>query len=110
MIRSYRYRLYPTKLQEVALADQLWHACMLYNAALQERRDAWRKVGKSIQFAEQARQIKYIRAAGDMGSACSYVAHDVVRRVDRAFAAFFRRCKAGESKVYKTREPARHSP
>jgi transposase len=41
--KTYRHRLYPTKAQDATLHDQLDEACRLYNAALQERRDAWKE-------------------------------------------------------------------
>ena len=38
--KTYRYRLVPTRRQAEALGAQLAEACRLYNAALEERRDA----------------------------------------------------------------------
>ena len=46
--KSFKYRLYPTEAQIVALNEQLAEACRLYNAALQERRDAYRLSHKSM--------------------------------------------------------------
>ena len=54
MKKAYRYRLYPTKKQETILNQQLALCCELYNAALQERRDAYRLCGKSISFTHQS--------------------------------------------------------
>jgi putative transposase len=48
--KAYRYRLYPTRKQTVALESQLVAACTLYNAALQERRDAYRKAHASLSY------------------------------------------------------------
>ena len=45
MRRTYRYRLYPTRAQGAALNTQVDEACRLYNAALDERRSAWRMHG-----------------------------------------------------------------
>lgn len=96
---TYRFRLYPTRQQAAALHAQVDEAARLYNAALQERRDAWRMHGISIHYLDQANQLKAIRAAGDCGVANFSVCQDVLRRLDRTFAAFFRRLKAGEKKV-----------
>ncbi|KKK91469.1 hypothetical protein LCGC14_2712660 [marine sediment metagenome] len=63
--RTFKYRLYPTRAQVLALDHQLSEACTLYNAALQERRDAW-KVGVSLNYYDQANQLKDIRAAGHL--------------------------------------------
>jgi putative transposase len=92
--RTYVFRLYPTKAQALLLHGHLSEACRLYNAALQERRDAFRLTRKAISYVEQSRQLKDIRAAGDLGIPSFSVAEDVLKRVDRAFRAFFRRSKA----------------
>jgi putative transposase len=89
--RTYVFRLYPTKAQALLLHGHLSEACRLYNAALQERRDAFRLTRKAISYVEQSRQLKDIRAAGDLDIPCFAVAEDVLRRVDRAFRAFFER-------------------
>jgi putative transposase len=99
LTRAYKFRLYPTVRQAQALTYQLAEACRLYNACLDERRDAWRK-GHRVTFAMQARQIKDVRAAGDLGLTNADAAHDVAARVDRSFAAFFRRCSAGQRLGY----------
>jgi putative transposase len=98
--RTFKYRLYPTLQQADALASQVDEACRLYNAALDERRSAWRMNGIGLGYYDQARQLKDIRAAGDVGVANFSACQDVLRRVDNAFAAFFRRVRAGEQAGY----------
>lgn len=95
--RTYRYRLYPTARQRVALEAQLAFACELYNAALEQRRDAWHGRRRTVRYADQCRDITDIRANGfgPAGMSC-YAMRDPLRRLDRAFAAFFRRLKAAE--------------
>ena len=61
MRKTYRYRLYPTAAQTEALDAQLGEACRLYNAALQERRDAYQRDGLSLNYYDQASQLKGIR-------------------------------------------------
>ena len=46
--RTYQYRLKPNKTQQAILAAILERDRQLYNAALQERRDAYDKAGVSI--------------------------------------------------------------
>lgn len=94
MRKTYKYRLYPTRMQGELLTGQLSEACRLYNAALQERRDAWRINQKNISFYDQDAQLKSIRADGDIGIVNHHAAREVLRRVDRAFQAFFRRVKS----------------
>jgi putative transposase len=98
--RTFKYRLYPTRAQSLALDEQVNEACRLYNAALDERRSAWRMHGKSIRYLDQADQLKMIRAAGHVGVANFSACQDVLRRVDKTFAAFFRRLTTGEKAGY----------
>ncbi len=97
MRKTFRYRLYPTKTQTAALTAQLREACNLYNAALQERIEHWRLAGKSINYFHQANQLKEIRAEGYNELTNFSCCQDVLRRLDKAFKAFFRRVKAGET-------------
>src|SRR6266851_3598444 len=94
--RTYRYRIYPTVRLRLALEAQLGFACQLYNAALEQRRYAWRGRQRSVSLYEQFRELTEVRAArlGPAQMSCSAM-RDPLRRLDRAFAAFFRRIKAG---------------
>src|SRR5262245_19718542 len=98
--KNFKYRLYPSVAQTIALDTQLAEACRLYNAALQERRDAYRMAGKSLNYCDQANQLKDIRAAGDLGLVNAQCAQDVLRRLDKAFKAFFMRIKRGQTPGY----------
>lgn len=100
MRKNFKYRLYPTEAQSNALDHQLAEACRLYNAAIQERRDAYRIAGESINYYDQANQLKEIRDAGDLELANFSCCQDVLRRVDKTFKAFFRRVEAGEKPGY----------
>lgn len=99
--RTYRYRIYPTVHQRVALEGQLGFACRLYNAALEQRRYAWRGRRRSVSLYEQFRELTDVRAAsmGPAQMSCSAM-RDPLLRLDRAFAAFFRRVKAGAKPGY----------
>ena len=55
MRRTYKYRAYPTPAQSEALHGQVNEACRLYNAALDERRSAWRMHGVSLGYYDQAK-------------------------------------------------------
>jgi len=98
--KNFKYRLYPTGAQSAALDHQLAEACRLYNAAVQERRDAYRISHKSINYCDQANQLKEIRAQGDLGLANFSCCQDVLRRVDKAFKAFFDRVRKGRTPGY----------
>jgi putative transposase len=96
MRKTFKYRLYPNKAQTEALRGQLYEACRWYNAALQERREAYRTHRLSLNYYTQANQLKEIRDAGDLGLVNYHCAQDVLKRLDKAFKAFFRRIKHGQ--------------
>lgn len=54
MIRTYRYRLYPTASQQATLDEILRLACWLYNRALDYRRKRWAESRISVTYREQA--------------------------------------------------------
>lgn len=99
MRQAFKYRLFPTKKQAEFLDTQLLEAQRLYNAALQERRDAYSIGHVSINYYDQANQLKEIRANGDCSLENFSCCQDVLRRVDKTFKAFFRRCKEGKGKA-----------
>jgi putative transposase len=102
MRKAFKYRLYPTKKQEQTLFWTLTRCRELYNAALSERRDAYRMAGKSISYYEQKRDLPEIKAEirEEYQQIHSQVLQDVLLRLDRAFKAFFRRVQNGENPGY----------
>jgi len=98
--RTYRFRIYPTRRQGLALEAQLGFACDLYNAALEQRRYAWR-AGQQVGYVSQCRELTAIRAVGDGPAQMSCSAmRSPLRRLERAYQAFFRRVKVGEKPGY----------
>ncbi len=61
MRKAFKYRLYPNKEQERTLFWTLARCRELYNAALSERRDAYKMAGKSISYYEQKRDLPEIK-------------------------------------------------
>src|SRR2546423_13997342 len=57
MNKTYQFRLYPTKKQQTTLNEWLALCCEVYNAALQERRDAYRVAGVSLGYAHQSAEL-----------------------------------------------------
>ncbi|HEX8867168.1 MAG TPA: transposase [Lentzea sp.] len=103
MLRSFKFLLRPTAKQSQALAEMLRDHCVLYNAALQERRDAWRHTSKkTIRYGEQSAQLKEIRAFDpERQGRWSFSSQQAtLRRLDKAFAAFFRRVNNGQKPGY----------
>ena len=101
MRRTFRYNLYPTGRQARALDAQLGEACDLYNAALEHRRWMWREHGVSVSYGDQSAQLRDLRACGLLEADANFWSQQaVLRRLDLAFRAFYRRCKAGEAPGY----------
>ncbi|MGK4584894.1 RNA-guided endonuclease InsQ/TnpB family protein [Kitasatospora sp. HPMI-4] len=102
MIRAYKFLIRPTVGQEQQLSAMLRDHCGLYNAALQERRDAYRHASRTtVRYGQQSAQLKEIRALdADQGRWSFSSQQATLRRLDKAFAGFFRRIKAGEKPGY----------
>ena len=99
--KTYKYQLKPTSEQEQALAFVVRRCRELYNAALQERKEAWQKCGDSVTEAQQSAQLPAIKAVRpEYGEIHSPVLQEVLTRLDRAFQSFFRRVKRGETPGY----------
>jgi putative transposase len=102
MKKAYKFRLYPTKKQEHKLFWTLTRCRELYNAALSERKDAYKYAGKSISYYEQKRDLPEIKAEirEEYQDMYSQVLQDVLLRLKKAFDAFFRRIEHGEEPGY----------
>jgi putative transposase len=99
--RAFKFRLRPTVKQTQALAAMLDDHRELYNAALQERRDAWRKRAITVTYGMQSAQLKEIRALRPDQRRWSFSSQQAtLRRLNLAFTAFFKRAKAGHKPGY----------
>ena len=99
--KTFKFKFKPTPEQERMLDRTLMLCRHVYNAAIGERREAWRKCGVSVGYYQQKAELPGIKEAmPEYGEVHSQVLQDVVQRVDRAFQAFFRRVKAGETPGY----------
>ena len=98
-VRTYRYRLLPTAKQHRALECVLESQRLLYNAALQERADAWRKAKVSITCYDQHKSLTLIRADDPDGYGAMPVrlSRATLQRLEEAFKGFFRRVRAGQA-------------
>jgi putative transposase len=100
-LKAYKYRLYPNKKQAEKLQWVLDQCRELYNAALQERRDAYRMSNVSISYNQQAAQLPEIKdIRPEYHDIHSQVLQDVLRRVKKAYDNFFRRIKEGKTPGY----------
>jgi putative transposase len=90
MRRTFKYKLKPTAEQARTLAFVLRRCRELYNAALQERRDAWQKCRVSLTVADQSIQLPAVKEVRP-----EY--RDIHSQV---FQAFFRRIRDGQTPGY----------
>ncbi|SDL42121.1 putative transposase [Nonomuraea maritima] len=99
MRRSYKYLLRPTSKQAAALTQCLEDHRQLYNAAMEHRRTAYAKAGASIRYGEQSADLKHIRAddPGGQGRWSFSSQQATLRRLDKAFRAFFDRVRTGRT-------------
>src|SRR5215831_11776192 len=99
--KTFKYQLKPTTQQEQVMAFVVRRCRELYNAALEERREAWQKYGESVTVAHQSAQLPAVKEARpEYGDIHSQVLQDVLTRLDRAFQRFFARVKSGEAPGY----------
>lgn len=99
-MRTYVYKLRPTRDQETALTTTLDTCRHLYNRALAERKDAWEQEQRSVTFAAQCATLPAQKRENPyLPAVHSQVLQNVLRRLDRAFENFFRRVKSGEGKA-----------
>src|SRR5258708_16185728 len=96
MILTYRYRLLPTKQQHRALEAILESQRQLYNAALEERIDAYRKANVTRTYFDQTRALTEWRQDDQEASALPLaLQRATLKRLDEAYKGFFRRVKSG---------------
>ena len=100
--RTFQQRGYCSKAGYARLDAALALLCQLGNAALQERRDAWKRSRKRISYQDQCRSLTLVRAddPDGLGQMNVAAARGALQRVDRAFRAFFRRCRNGGKPGY----------
>lgn len=119
----YKYRLSPKREVEQKLRWMLTRCRELYNAALSERKDTYQQYQRttiiegsertvvatmiagrqlrSMSFYGQKRDLLEIKEMSpEYRDLPSHVLQDVLNRLDKAFAAFFRRVRNGETPGY----------
>src|SRR5262247_1737102 len=100
-MKAYRYKLKPSGKLIAIFESWLGLLCDLYNAALQERRDAYRINHLSINYKAQANQLPEIKKdRPEFANIHSQVIQDSLKRVESAFGGFFRRVKEGQKPGY----------
>ena len=93
--RTYKFRLLPTRKQHQALRRICESQRQLYNAALQERIDCYRKTGKSRRYLDQCKALTELRADPEFSAIPANLQRWTLKRVEEAYQAYFDRVKRG---------------
>lgn len=97
MLKTFKYRLNPTKKQIRLLKTTLNECRWLYNHLLEQRKNAWEQSKQSLSYHEQAVSLPSLKInKPTLKTVHSQVLQNVAIRIDLAFKAFFRRTKARE--------------
>jgi len=101
VLKTYRYRLKPTKSQVTILERQLELCRFVYNDTLAYRKNAWELEQRTVKrFETQDRLPQLKLEVPELKEVYSLVLQNVALRVELAFKAFFRRVKNGEEPGY----------
>jgi putative transposase len=89
--KAFKYRLYPNRSQQAALSEMIETHRRLYNAALEERRAVYEAEKRTLSYGEQSAQLKGARKENPYLARTNFSSTQAtLRRLDRAFKAFFR--------------------
>jgi putative transposase len=101
IVKTFQYRIYPTKKQQRTLEQTLDECRWLYNHFLENRKTAWEQRQESLSLYDQLGTLPALKAERpSLLSTHSQVLQNVGVRIDLAFKAFFRRVKSGETPGY----------
>ncbi len=99
-MKTYKYRIYPSKAQETQLNRQLELCRWAYNKTLETCKNSYEQDGISLSYYDTKKMLPLWKIdKPDLKQAHSMVLQDVTMRVELAFQAFFRRVKAGEEEA-----------
>src|SRR6266700_3611769 len=97
MRKTFQYRIFPSKKQVKKLNETLEECRWLYNHLLECRKTSYEQEGKSLSLYQQQETFPILKQGRPpLRQVHSQVLQNVAVRIDLAFKAFFRRCKAGE--------------
>lgn len=110
MLKTMKYRLYPTSHQQHLLDETLDTCRQVYNQTLAHRKEAWeQRQGTLSLYETNAMLTQWKQEHSWLASVHSQVLQNAQERVDLAYKAFFRRVKAGETPGFpRFRGPGRY--
>ena len=99
MNRTYQYRLKTNQTQEKMLDFLLWQGRNIYNAALEQRIELYKATKETISLYDQRDYFCELRKEQPetIGLLPANTVDALIRRLDKAYKAFFRRVKKGDA-------------
>ena len=98
MIKTFKYRLYPTKNQINSIEQQLNVHRFLYNCALEHRIIIYSLSEKGINYSSQSKDLIEIRQQDISFQNCNFSSlQQTLRRLDKSYKSFFNRIKRNET-------------
>ena len=96
---TFKYPIYPTPEEERTLLKWFDHLCELQNSARNNRKFAHEEEGRFVSRYDQEHLLKVARERyDDFREVPQDFQVSILKRVDKAFDAFRRRCEAGAAK------------
>jgi len=94
LTRRITFRMYPSKAQEAKLFDWRRLHCYLYNSAVADRRDSYKKRGVSVSYLDQQNRLPAFKATWNEHKALgSQALQNTLKRVDLAYQGFFKKLR-----------------
>ena len=115
MERGFKYRIYPNACQREQIARTLGCCRFVYNRALDVKKSAYAKTGKTVSWTELSRMLPVWKRDPEtswLAQADSMALQQSIRDLDRAYKNFFRRVREGGKPgfpKFKSRRHARQS-
>ena len=103
MEKSFKYRIYPNKIQEELILKTFGCARFVYNYFLEEHRKYFEETGQFLGVYECSKRLTILKASPGMEwlrEPDKSALQQSIRDLDRAYKNFFRRCKNGERSGY----------
>jgi putative transposase len=101
LIKTFQYRLYPTKSQCKAMEATIETCRRFYNNCLAERKEAYEERRENIGKFTQLHKVKVLKKTSPYAKNIhSHILQVAVADLDKSFQAFFRRVKTGDNPGY----------
>jgi putative transposase len=104
ILRSYKYRLYPTSAQQITLAHHFGCKRFVYNHFLDQRKHHYDQTGKGMSYEDTANQLVQLKRDGEhewLKDVNSQVLQQSLVDLDTAYKNFFDRVKKKKAGTHK---------